>query len=498
MKKISRSIPWILLIALGCWVGMGCGGKAGTEAEEPIIVAVAANLRPVAEKWKTDFEAQTGHAVEVVIGSSGKLYAQIEQGAPYHFFFSADQEYLNKLQQKGLAGQPTPYALGQLGFWINRAVALDAGMTTVPWDSIRHFAIPDPELAPYGRAAKQVLQRLEVWEELETRIVYGESVGKTALLMQTGAVDAGLTAYSVMLDTAWQKQGTTLEVSGDLHEGVYQSYAILQHGKAHPQVQPFLAYLHSPAAERALTEFGYGKVDANAATGQQNATEPHPLDFQPFLLSGLLALATTLSLLLIGIPMAWWLAKPGGRWKAVPEVLVTLPLILPPTVIGFYLLLAMSPESWLGGAFYRIFGMDLSFSFLGLWVASMVYSLPFMVNPLVAGFRQMPVSLTEAGIMLGLNRWQILRKVMLPNLWGTVGSAAIFTFAHTVGEFGVVLMIGGSVPGTTRVVSIALYEEVETLQYANAHIYAVILLAFSFITLLLARILSQGKKHTPI
>jgi molybdate transport system permease protein len=337
-----------------------------------------------------------------------------------------------------------------------------------------------------------------IWAKMQSRIVYGESAGKTAILMSSGSVEAGITAYSLLLDSSWQQLGTVVEISPEIHSPIWQSYAVLQQGIGHPALNAFLQYLHAPQTQRMLQAWGYEPAVEGTAMGGPQLGSDRKLDFQPFLLSGLLALATTLALLLVGIPLAWWLSVPSGKWKAVPEVLVTLPLILPPTVLGFYLLLALSPESWLGGTFSEVFGMDLSFSFLGLWIASMVYSLPFMVNPLLAGFRQLPAHLSEAGSVFGLGRWQILRKLLLPNLWGTIGSAAIFTFAHTVGEFGVVLMIGGSVPGKTRVVSIALYEEVETLQYGNAHIYAVILLAFAFVTLLIARLLSQGRKHTPI
>lgn len=221
-------------------------------------------------------------------------------------------------------------------------------------------------------------------------------------------------------------------------------------------------------------------------------------DLNPFLLSGLLALTTTLALLVLGIPLAWWLAYARTRWKVVPEVLVTLPLILPPTVIGFYLLLLFSPTGGIGGVFRDWFGIDLVFSFTGLWIVSMIYSLPFMVNPLISGFRQLPKSLGEASRVLGRGKWNTLFTVLLPNLRGALVSAAIFTFAHTVGEFGVVLMIGGGIPGNTRVVSIALYDEVEALRYDNAHIYAIILLVFAFVTLLAARLFSQGRKNFPV
>jgi molybdate transport system permease protein len=202
-------------------------------------------------------------------------------------------------------------------------------------------------------------------------------------------------------------------------------------------------------------------------------------------LTAKLAGITTLWLLLLGTPLAWWLARGRSRLRTATEALVALPLILPPTVLGFYLLIAFAPQSAIGELWQQITGTRLAFSFNALVIGSVIYSLPFVVQPLQAAFRQLPESLLEAAAVLGagpLDRWV---SVVLPCCKHSFLTAASLGFAHTVGEFGVVLMIGGNIPGETQVLSIALYDRVEALQFAEAHSMAAGLMLFSFVTLYL-------------
>lgn len=209
------------------------------------------------------------------------------------------------------------------------------------------------------------------------------------------------------------------------------------------------------------------------------------LDWSPFGLTLQLASLTTAILLLLGLPLAYWLAYGHSRWRTIVESVVALPLVLPPTVLGFYLLLAFSPRSGLGGWLSNTLGLELAFSFGGLVVASVIYSLPFMVQPLRDGFRSIPDSLREAAYVLGKSPWTTFRRVLLPSLRPAVLTGMVLSFAHTVGEFGVVLMIGGNIPGRTRVASIAVYDSVESLNYGAANGYAAVLVGFSFLVLLL-------------
>lgn len=208
------------------------------------------------------------------------------------------------------------------------------------------------------------------------------------------------------------------------------------------------------------------------------------LEAGPFLLTLKLALITTAILYIIGIPVAYWLSTSAFRGKIVVEAVLSLPLILPPSVMGFYLLIALSPANSFGRWIDEILNLRLVFTFHGLILASIVYSLPFMVQPLLAGFRMLPGSLAEASYTLGKGKWTTLRRVLLPNTRAAVITGGILTFAHTLGEFGVVLMVGGNIPGETRVISVAIYDAVEAMDYGRANLYSGILLAFAFVLLL--------------
>ena len=204
----------------------------------------------------------------------------------------------------------------------------------------------------------------------------------------------------------------------------------------------------------------------------------------PLWLTLKLALSTTLILFIVAVPLANWLSGEKGGFKVVMQAIVSMPLVLPPTVIGFYLLLAFSPANAFGRWLEQWLNMRLVFSFPGLLIASVIYSFPFMVHPIQSGLSSLSPSLKEASYSLGKTRWQTLAKVLLPNIKPSLLTGIVLTFAHTVGEFGVVLMIGGNIPGKTRTASIAIYDEVEAFNYHNANVYAGILLALSFVILL--------------
>ena len=206
---------------------------------------------------------------------------------------------------------------------------------------------------------------------------------------------------------------------------------------------------------------------------------------EPLFLTFKLALLTTVILFGLALPLAYWLAYSRFRGKVLVEAVIGMPLVLPPSVLGFYLLLAFSPHHFFGDWIEEIFGLRLVFSFPGLVVASLIYSLPFMVYPLQAGLQALPTSLREASYTLGKSAWTTFFKVLLPNAKSAILTAIVLTFAHTVGEFGVVLMIGGNIPGVTRVASVAIYNEVEALNYAAANQYALVLFVVTFGILLL-------------
>jgi len=214
-------------------------------------------------------------------------------------------------------------------------------------------------------------------------------------------------------------------------------------------------------------------------------------DLQTLLISVQLAALTTLTLLVLATPLAWWLARSTSILARFCIPFIALPLVLPPTVIGFYLLLAFSPDHWFGAAWLQLFGRPLAFSFEGLLIGSLIYSLPFFVQPMLVAFRDIPESLLEAASTLGADAFDRFRTIVLPLSKQGFLVASTLTFAHTLGEFGIVLMIGGNIPGETRVLSIALFDYVETLNYAQAHELALGLIGFSLFTLLLLQWLSK-------
>jgi len=207
-------------------------------------------------------------------------------------------------------------------------------------------------------------------------------------------------------------------------------------------------------------------------------------DLAPLWLSLRLALVTTVVLLVIGTPLAWWLAGTKSRLKPVLEAITALPLVLPPTVLGFYLLILFSPNTGFGGFFLSLTRQSLTFSFTGLVLASVVYSLPFMVQPLQSAFETVGRGPMEAAASLGASPLDRFFTVASPLAMRGYITGLVLSFAHTLGEFGVVLMVGGNIPGRTKVISIAIYENVETLNYAQAHWLSAVLLAFSFAVLL--------------
>ena len=207
--------------------------------------------------------------------------------------------------------------------------------------------------------------------------------------------------------------------------------------------------------------------------------------FNSLALTAALAGVTTLVLLIIAPPLAWWLAQSRQRGASLVEALVALPLVLPPTVLGFYLLLAMADDAWLGTGWRGLTGQPLAFTFSGLVLASIIYSLPFVCQPLATSFRNTPAELLDAASLLGAGPTLRFLRFMLPLHGRALAAAGVLGFAHTVGEFGIVLMIGGNIPGETRVLSILLFDQVEALEYGNAHLTAGLLLTFSLVALTL-------------
>ena len=215
------------------------------------------------------------------------------------------------------------------------------------------------------------------------------------------------------------------------------------------------------------------------------------VDFGPFWLTIKLSLITSFLLLIIGIPLAYYIAYSRSSLALILEVITTLPLVLPPTVLGFYLLFFFSKYGPLGPFWERLLGYQLVFTFEGLVIASVIYSLPMMTHPLVSGYRSIPKNLIEASLTLGKSTLETLFRVILPNMKVSILVGFVLAFAHTLGEFGVVLMVGGNIEGKTRVASIVIYGAVESIDYFTAHVYSALLLFLSFVSLIILYLVNR-------
>jgi len=220
------------------------------------------------------------------------------------------------------------------------------------------------------------------------------------------------------------------------------------------------------------------------------------VDWDALWLTLKLATATTAILFVVGLPLAYWLAMSRWPWKFLVESVVALPLVLPPTVLGFYILMASGPNSPLGRFYEQATGSLLPFSFSGILLGSVLFNVPFAVRPFTAAFAGMNRKLIEASWCLGESRWRTFWRVTMPLSWPGIFSGLVLTFAHTVGEFGVVLMVGGNIPSVTRTLSIAIYDDVQALNYASASQTALLLMIFSLIVLCIAHLV--GRRGLPV
>jgi molybdate transport system permease protein len=215
------------------------------------------------------------------------------------------------------------------------------------------------------------------------------------------------------------------------------------------------------------------------------------MEIAPFLVSLRLGVWVTILLLVLCFPLAWAFANARGKWVAFVEAFTSLPLVLAPTVLGFYLLISLSPKSPVGAFFQSAFGVRIAFSFVGIVVGGCVSGLPFMLTSLKTGIMSVPRSLLEASYTLGKGTPATALRVVVPNMKAALFGGIVTTFAHAIGEFGIVLMIGGSIPGVTKTVSIAVYEHVEALDFAGAHTYALVLVALSYAAVLALNLMQR-------
>ncbi len=485
------------LRSLALFALLACLACVAPVRAEKVSIAVATNFAETLRELVTEFEAHHPHTVQISTGSTGKLYAQIAHGAPFDLFFAADTLRPKLLEEAGLAlpGSRKPYAVGRLALWVPSRSSLENPEDWLRSATFRHLAMAHPRLAPYGRAARETLKTLKLWEPLKDRVVLGESVGQAYQFVGSQSAEAGFVALAQLRQRGSVPRGAHWVVPEALHPPLTQTRVQLKQTEAADQ---FLAFLSSQPAQAILTQYGYLlPKDTHEAPSPTRFPAQDLLtqeDWKAFRLTMKLALVTTTLLLLLGTPLAWWLARTSSRARILVEAMVSLPLVLPPTVLGFYLLLFMGPHGPLGKLMWATGSTPLVFRFEGLVLGSLLYSLPFVVQPLQSSFEAIDERLLEAASTLGASPLDRFFTVVLPLSRSGFITALVLGFAHTLGEFGVVLMVGGNLPGETKVLSIAIYDHVETLQYARAHTLAGGMLVLSFVLLMIVYTTNRNLK----
>ena len=307
----------------------------------------------------------------------------------------------------------------------------------------------------------------------------GENISQAAQFVESGNAQAGLIALSHALAPAMKDKGRYWTVPLDAYPTLNQAAVVLSKSKQQEAARKFLEFLRTPEATSLLTSYGFS-LPRGEAFALERKTE---MNWEAFWLTVRLAAIVSTLLLAIGIPIAYWLTYSRWRWKFLVEAAVALPIVLPPTVLGFYVLVALGSRSPLGRWWESLTGHTLAFTFEGLVIGSLLYSLPFAVQPFAASFGAVDRTLLRASASLGHSPLQTFRRVVLPLSKAGLVTGFALSFAHTLGEFGVVLMVGGNIPGVTRTISIDIYDQVQAANYSSANQTALVLLVISFVVL---------------
>jgi molybdate transport system permease protein len=515
-----------------CVFGLFFSAKAqisdsSNQSDEELIIAVASNFRLPLEQVVAKSPYWSSQNLKLVTGSTGTLYAQIINGAPFDIFLSADRLRPTDLVSKKFADASLAYATGRIALWpvpteimMNR-MATSAKIQRLLTQHEGKFAIAHPDLAPYGKAAQAYIAQFATNTDILNNLVLASNVTQAFQSIDSGNASLGIVAESLLIQASRQfndekykrylvldfsqKSGVVSGVNNpqSIDKMTEQHAVVLISSKQKERANAFIEFLLSDSVQKDLSTLGYiskgeaDYTDLNSGSAEQSnpikdsdfaintnsSTNSFLSNWQAIGLTLKLAALTVIILLIIGLPFAWWLARYQGFLKPFIEALVALPLVLPPTVLGFYLLSAFSPNTFMGGLWISMAGDQFVFSFAGILVGSIIYSLPFVIQPLLVAFTQLANSALLSASTLGISPFKRFMYVILPMAKNSLITAVTLGFAHTLGEFGLVLMIGGNIPGETQVVSIALFNQVESLQYAQAHQLALILLVASLLSL---------------
>ncbi len=444
-----------LPMLLGLLIAAACGGRSDADSgDEHLRVAIAASLINAYDELGPAFAKGRGLSVDLVVGSSGKLAAQIENGAPFDVYVAADASYVDRVIASGdaIADTRTIYAWGRLVMWSGEG-AVPATLAELGAGSGR-IAVANPEHAPYGRAAREALQASGVWTRLreDNRLVYAANVRQALQFAETGNVDVALTALSLVVGG----DGDYLVVDEARHQPLAQAAVVCRRSQYPERSRAFLEFLASEPAREVLSSYGLLQQGA--------APPPRPqgsVDWQPLWLSFRVAALATLLALLVGVVIAALLAGCSFRGRELVDAVLTAPLVLPPTVLGYYLLVTLGRRSWLGETIEEVTGSPLVFTVGGAVVAATVGALPLVIKSARAALEGVDPTLSQAARTLGSGPLRTFFVIKLPLAAPGVIAGAMLGFAKSLGDFGATLMVAGDIPGETQTAALYIYDAIQ-------------------------------------
>jgi molybdate transport system permease protein len=476
-----------LLLILSLLILSACTVQDEEYEAQSLVIAAAANFEPVLAEAGERFTQDTGIPVTFVYGASGILSKQLAEGAPYDAFFSADSRYLKQLQEKNKLVPEIPFVLhGTLVLMrqdLHQPVEqVEDLLTLLAEDQLRFLALPNPEHAPYGHAAVEALQQSGVWSALEAHIVYADNVQQILHYVQSGNAELGFTAKSLLVET----DAIYIEVQDALHAPIVHALGIHAETRQEEALDSFVRFLQQEEIQNLFTRYGYTVLDGPVEwrnAGVDRATERQGL-LQPLYLSLKIAFWATLLAFFLGVVLAYLFAFYRSKWLNFLSLLVMIPLVLPPTVLGYYLLLLLGQEGWLGRFSEHLFGIPLIFTWKAAVAAAAVAALPLVVKPIQSAFESVDTDVLDAARLDG-GRWPSLRWVIMPLAYRGVITGVLLGFARAIGEFGATLMVAGNIPGQTQTLSIAIYDAVQADRMAEANLMVLVLTSVTILLMLI-------------
>ena len=484
-----RHIAGAMLLAL-LSTAASCGRSGAPGAGEARLrVAIAASLINAYDELGPGFEQAHGVAVDLVVGSSGKLAAQIENGAPFDVYVAADASYVDRVIESGdaIADTRTIYAWGRLVLWTGDAAA-PAGLAELGASAGR-FALANPEHAPYGRAAREALLAAGLWSRLraDNRLVFAANVRQALQFAETGNVDGAFTALALVVGS----EGNYVVIDESKHQPLAQAAVVCQRSRDEKRARAFLAFLASAEARAILASHGLLQ--------QGGAAPPAPpeqaVDWQPLWLSFRVAALATLLSLLIGVVIAALLASYEFRGRELVDAVLTAPLVLPPTVLGYYLLVTLGRRSWLGETIEDVTGSPLVFTVGGAVVAATVGGLPLVIKSARAALEAVDPTLSQAARTLGAGPLRTFFVIRLPLAAPGVIAGAMLGFAKALGDFGATLMVAGDIPGETQTAALYIYDAIQANRGNQAAGMVAVLSAVAVLALYAVNKLTRRHGH---